>query len=98
MARHTPPPARGRSRTENTLELARLRKMRAALPADRTTAAGRLDRRMASLETELRGGPTAAKGPGAGLLRRILIGVLLGAASLALGFAGVVLAERFGAL
>ncbi|MBB4285140.1 hypothetical protein [Roseospira goensis] len=96
MARQTPPPARGRTRDQNETELARLRKMRAALPADRTTAAHRLDRRMATLESALKTRP--APRPGTGRLQRILIGALLGAASLAVGFLGVILVERFGVL
>lgn len=85
MAQSKPPPASKQSKGQNEAELARLRKLRGSLPADRKKAGAGMDRRMGELEDSLRTNAGGARTPA---LRMIGIGLLL-LLAVVIGFGGV---------
>ena len=85
MAQPKPSPAGKQSRDQNEAELARLRKLRGSLPADRKKAGAGMDRRMGELEDSLR---PKAGGNRTSAPRMIGIGLLL-LLALVIGFVGV---------
>ncbi len=97
MANQRPDPARERTRTQNETELARLRKLRGALPQDRHKAGRHMDSRMRELETSLsarrpgRGGGLAATMKGAIVLAGVVV-------VLALGFVGILMVGQLNGL
>jgi len=94
MAQKKPPSAGTRSRAQNEAELARLAKLRGALPSDRQQAGARMDRRMSELEASLR-----PKGSGtmARTSRLVGLGVLL-VLVMVLGFVGILALGHFSGL
>lgn len=94
MARKNPPSANSRSRAQNEAELARLAKLRGALPSDRKQAGARMDRRMSELEASLR---PKANGSLARTSRLVGLGVIL-VLVMILGFVGVLTLGHFSGL